>query len=221
MIKQISIVNRSGHTLRGVLNLPDTCSDGSKVPVIMHLHGFGGNKCGYKNLHVQQARAIEKSGVAFVRFDFYGNGESDGEFEDMTFNSLMEDTEDIFQNVFLKYVLHSAAFESPEHEKAWIIRVTVNECKDLLKSFFRSRSVSLETVMEQAAPMQEDRREVLEAVLTLPQKYREVIYLHYYEGYTAPEISRILGKNVNSVYTLLTRSKKMLYEKLGGDQDAQ
>lgn len=132
-----------------------------------------------------------------------------------------EDTEDIFQNVFLKYVLHSAAFESPEHEKAWIIRVTVNECKDLLKSFFRSRSVSLETVMEQAAPMQEDRREVLEAVLTLPQKYREVIYLHYYEGYTAPEISRILGKNVNSVYTLLTRSKKMLYEKLGGDQDAQ
>ena len=96
MIKQISIVNRSGHTLRGVLNLPDTCSEGSKVPVIMHLHGFGGNKCGYKNLHVQQARTAEKNGVAYVRFDFYGNGESDGEFENMTFTGLLEDAEDIF-----------------------------------------------------------------------------------------------------------------------------
>lgn len=131
-----------------------------------------------------------------------------------------EDAEDIFQNVFLKYALTSAAFESPEHEKAWILRVTVNECKDLLKSFFRSRSVSLETVMEQAASMEEDHREVLEAVLSLPQKYREVVYLHYYEGYTAPEIGRILGKNSNSVYTLLTRSKNLLREKLGGDVDA-
>ena len=96
MIKQISIVNRSGHTLRGILNLPDTCLEGGKVPVIMNLHGFGGNKCGYKNLHVQQARAVEKQGAAFVRFDFYGNGESDGEFSDMTFDGLLEDAEDMF-----------------------------------------------------------------------------------------------------------------------------
>ena len=96
MIKQISITNRSGHTLRGILNLPDACLEGGKAPVVMNLHGFGGNKCGYKNLHVQQARALEKNGVAFVRFDFYGNGESDGEFEDMTFTGLMEDAEDIF-----------------------------------------------------------------------------------------------------------------------------
>ncbi len=96
MIKQISIVNRSGHTLRGILNLPDACLEGGKVPAVMNLHGFGGNKCGYKNLHVQQARALEANGVAFVRFDFYGNGESDGEFENMTFTSLMEDAEDIY-----------------------------------------------------------------------------------------------------------------------------
>lgn len=67
--------------------------------------------------------------------------------------------------------------------------------------------------------MREDHREVLEAVLSLPQKYREVVYLHYYEGYTAPEISQILGKKVNTIYTLLTRSKQMLREKLGGDED--
>ena len=98
MIKQISLENRSGHTLRGILNLPDCCvEDGTvKVPVLMNLHGFGGNKSGYKNLHTQQARVLEANGIACVRFDFYGNGESDGEFEDMTFTGLLEDAEDIY-----------------------------------------------------------------------------------------------------------------------------
>ena len=54
-------------------------------------------------------------------------------------------------------------------------------------------------------------------MLSLPQKYRDVIYLHYYEDYTAPKISKILGKNTNTVYTLLTRSKALLKEKLGGE----
>ena len=128
------------------------------------------------------------------------------------------DSEDIFQTVFLKYALSSAAFESDEHEKAWLIRVTINACKDLLKSFFRSRTLSIDQLIEQAAELPPDNREVLEAVLSLPAKYRDVVYLHYYENYTAPQISRILGKNVNTVYTLLTRSKKKLKEKLGGDE---
>ena len=127
------------------------------------------------------------------------------------------DTEDIFQTVFLKYVLSSVSFENDEHEKAWFIRVTMNACKDLLKSFFRSRTVSLDEIMEQPAQLPQDNREVLEAVLSLPQKYREVVYLYYFEEYTALQISRILGKNVNTIYTLLTRSRKMLREKLGGD----
>lgn len=129
------------------------------------------------------------------------------------------DTEDIFQTVFLKYALSSVLFESTEHEKAWILRVTVNACKDLLKSFFRSRTVSLDDIMEQPAVMPQDHREVLEAVLSLPVKYKDAVYLHYYEGYTAPEISRILGKNVNTVYTILNRSKQLLREKLGGEED--
>ena len=129
------------------------------------------------------------------------------------------DTEDIFQTVFLKYVLSSVSFENEEHEKAWFIRVTINACKDLLKSFFRSRTTSLEELMEQPAPLQPDHREVLEAVLALPKKYRDVVYLHYYEDYTAPEIGAILGRNVNTVYTLLTRSKELLRKRLGGDGD--
>ena len=129
------------------------------------------------------------------------------------------DTEDIFQNIFLKYALSSRSFESPEHEKAWFIRVTINACKDLIKSFFRSRTVSLDQLMEQPGQLLEDHREVLEAVISLPRKYRDVIYLHYYEGYTAPQISEILGKNTNTVYTLLARSKNLLiWHKKAGSQ---
>lgn len=129
------------------------------------------------------------------------------------------DTEDIFQNVFLKYVLSPVVFESPEHEKAWLIRVTLNACKDLVKSFFRSRTVPLEELLEQPAPLSEEHREVLEAVLALPRKYRDAVYLHYYEGYTAAEIGKLLGKNTNTVYTLLTRAREQLRKTLGGDRD--
>lgn len=128
------------------------------------------------------------------------------------------DTEDIFQTVFLKYALSSVEFKSKEHEKAWMIRVTINACKDLLKSFFRKHTVSIDQLIEQPAPIPQNHREVLEAVLSLPKKYKDVVYLHFYEGYTAPQIGEILGKNVNTVYTLLTRAKKILKTKLGGSE---
>ena len=66
--------------------------------------------------------------------------------------------------------------------------------------------------------MPPDHREVLEAVLALPQKYRTVIYLHYYEEYSAPQIGQMLHKNVNTIYTLLSRGRNLLREKLGGDE---
>lgn len=129
------------------------------------------------------------------------------------------DTEDIFQTVFLKYVLHSRLFESEEHEKAWIIRVTVNACKDLLKNVFRSRTVPLDTLIEVPQAQELRHPELLEAVLSLPSKYRDVVYLYYYEGYSAEDISRILKKNVNTVYTLLNRARKILKKELeGGDR---
>lgn len=129
------------------------------------------------------------------------------------------DTEDIFQTVFLKYVLSSVSFENPEHEKAWFIRVTINACRDLLKNFFRSHTVSLDEITEQPSALPPDYRDVWEAVVSLPQKYRDVVYLHYFEGYSAPQISRILGRNVNTIYTLLTRAKQLLRGKLGGDYE--
>ena len=126
------------------------------------------------------------------------------------------DSEDVFQTVFVKYVLSSAVFENDEHEKAWFIRVTINACRDLLRSFFRSRTVPLEELIDLPAE-ESDTKEVLGAVLELPEKYRDVVYLHYFEGYTASEIGQLMKKNVNTVYSLLTRSKKLLREKLGGD----
>lgn len=131
------------------------------------------------------------------------------------------DTEDIFQTVFLKYVLHSEPFESEEHEKAWIIRVTVNACKDLLKNVFRSRTVPLETLVEMPQAQELRHTELLEAVLSLPAKYKDVVYLYYYEGYSSEEISRILKKNVNTVYTLLTRARKILKKVLEGVTDIE
>ena len=128
------------------------------------------------------------------------------------------DTEDIFQTVFMKYVLEPTVFESEDHEKAWLIRVTVNACKDLIKSFFRSHTQPLEDALA-CAEVREDHREVLEAVLALPEKYKDVIYLHYFEGYSAVEISGILKKNENTIYTLLRRAKDLLRDRLGGGQD--
>ena len=120
--------------------------------------------------------------------------------------------------MFLKYALSSVAFEGEEHEKAWLIRVATNACKDLLRDFFRKNTVPLERISEYGEEEKTENWEVLEAVLSLPSKYKNVVYLHYYEGYTAGEISKILGKNVNTVYTYLNRARKLLAEKLGGDR---
>ena len=129
------------------------------------------------------------------------------------------DTEDIFQTVFLRYALHDQPFADEEHEKAWLIRVTLNACKDLMKSVFRRRTVPLDEALPLPAQVPPDHQEVLEAVLSLPRKYREVVYLHYYEGYTAPEIAKLLKRNTNTIYTWLNRAKGMLRESLEGGGD--
>ena len=120
------------------------------------------------------------------------------------------DTEDIFQTVFLKYALHTAPFANGEHEKAWLIRVTLNACKDLLKSVFRSRTVALEAAANLPAPVPQEHQEVLEAVLALPKKYKDVVYLHYYEGYSLREIARLLGVTVPTVKMRLKRGRDAL-----------
>ena len=137
----------------------------------------------------------------------------------MTHMKNMQDTEDIFQEVFLKYVKSDAIFESKEHEKAWFIRVTMNLCKDSLKSFFRKNMLPIDDYVSTFPNITNSNKEVLSAVLSLPDKYRDVIYLYYYEGYAIKEIAQLLHKNVNTIYTLLNRAKPLLKEKIGGDED--
>lgn len=127
------------------------------------------------------------------------------------------DTEDVFQNVYMKYLLYEGSFESSEHEKAWFARVTINACTDWLRALSRRKCVSLDVLSEERAVLDDSSNEVLEAVMKLPEKYRDVIYLFYYEEYTAVEIAKILGKKENTVYTWLSRAKDILREQLGGE----
>jgi RNA polymerase sigma-70 factor (ECF subfamily) len=112
------------------------------------------------------------------------------------------DTEDVFQEVFMKLILCDHDFKSKDHEKAWLIRVTVNACKDVLKSLFRGRTSSIEELMDEPSYQESNTYELLDAVLRLPENYRVVVYLHYYEGYSTPEIASILKKKENTVYSL-------------------
>jgi len=127
------------------------------------------------------------------------------------------DVEDVFQDVFLKYILHESCFENDSHEKAWIIRVTINRCKDLLKNFFRRKVQSIEYIDVEPFYFQEEDSTVLNAVLRLPETYKNVIYLFYFEGYTAMEIARLMGRKENTIYTWLARAKLNLKKELGGE----
>ena len=127
-----------------------------------------------------------------------------------------EDAADIEQDVFPKLLSGGMEYESEEHMKAWLIRVTVNACRDLLKSFSRKNTVSIEDLRDYMQDITPEKYAVMEAVRSLPKPYRDVIYLHFYEGYTAPEIAGILNRNPNTVYTHLRKGKDLLKELLGG-----
>ncbi len=129
----------------------------------------------------------------------------------------LQDTEDVFQDVYLKYLLYEGSFESGEHEKAWFIRVTINACTDWLRKLSHRKWLPLEILAEESEIQDSSSEEILEAVLQLPEKYKNVIYLFYYEEYTAVEIAKILGKKENTIYTWLSRAKGILRERLGGE----
>lgn len=123
------------------------------------------------------------------------------------------DVDDVFQEVFLQYFLNIEKIKDEEHKKAWLCRVTFNKCNDLSKSFWRKKVVSLDQV---EVPFEsEQQSELIKAVFKLRGDYKDIIYMHYYEGYTIPEIAEILNKNINSVYSLLRRAKAKLKKELG------
>ncbi|MDW7657165.1 MAG: sigma-70 family RNA polymerase sigma factor [Bacillota bacterium] len=127
------------------------------------------------------------------------------------------DVEDVFQDVFLKYMQRQEPFDNEEHEKAWLIRVAVNSCKDLRKSFWHSRMGPLDENLAAQIPV--ESHELLDAVLKLPTSERTAIYLFYYEGYSVPEIAKMLRQKPNTIYSHLHRARHRLGEHLGGVAD--
>ena len=125
------------------------------------------------------------------------------------------DAQDICQEVLMKRLACEKAFDSSEHEKAWILRVTINHCKDFLKSAWQQRTCSLENCLQMAAP-EMPTGEITAAVEQLPAKYRTVIYLFYFENYSAQEIGEIMGAPTATVHTWLARGRQKLKKILGG-----
>lgn len=133
-----------------------------------------------------------------------------------TYLKSTQDGEDICQGVLLKLLAEDRVFQSREHEKAWVVRTAINACKDELRAF-RRKAVPLEEIPEAPAP-EPPRSDVLEAVAALPGKYREAIYLFYYEGYSAKEIATLTGRSEAAVSAHLSRGRKKLRDMLGGGE---
>lgn len=127
----------------------------------------------------------------------------------------IHDAEDIMQNVFMKFIKCDANFESEEHIKAWLIKVTINLSKNLLTSAWFKRTTALEEDI--VVTLREDS-EVYKYVLDLPTKYRTVIHLFYYEDMTTASISEILNIKESTVRSQLHRARNMLKGKIKGDE---
>lgn len=124
------------------------------------------------------------------------------------------DADDVFQEVFLRYVRAAPDFQSEEHRKAWLLRVTVNCCRKVQGSAWRRRTQPLSEQLPAPGP---EAREALDLLDGLPIKYRAVLHLFYYEGYGAEEIGRILGRKTSTVRSQLTRGRALLRDKLKGE----
>lgn len=127
----------------------------------------------------------------------------------------VQDAEDIYQETFIRFIRKQPLFESLEHERAWFIRVTTNLCKNLWKSAWRQKTVSMEGLEEPSIMFEEES--LVETVKRLPGKYRAVVHLFYYEEMSVEEIAEALKLKSSNVRTRLTRARKMLKEWLKED----
>ena len=122
-----------------------------------------------------------------------------------------DDAKDCYQNVFIKLFQKDIEFQNEEHLKAWLIRVCINECRNYIKRFYKF-TIDIEQVI--IADHKKDLT-LLPEVLKLPKKYRNVLYLYYYEGYSIDEISHILQINQNTLKSQLKRGRELLKKKVG------
>ncbi|MBQ4568569.1 MAG: sigma-70 family RNA polymerase sigma factor [Ruminococcus sp.] len=146
-------------------------------------------------------QALEKYGESLMRVAY-------------TYTKNMQDAQDMVQDAFLRYMSSAPQFSSDEHEKAWLIRVTINICKNHLSSAYRRNYAELDENMSVCDTYSSGLAEI---VNSLPEKYRIVIHLFYYEDYTQKQIAKALGITESAVSTRLQRGRKLLKEKIGDD----
>lgn len=125
-----------------------------------------------------------------------------------------EDAEEVVQDAFIQYHLKKLDFQSEEHIRAWLIRVTINKAKNAARTFWRRHRTSLEDTMAALTFDDQESERLFEAVIALPQKYRIVVHLFYYEDYSVHEMAELLSLSESNVKTRLSRARAMLRDTL-------
>lgn len=125
------------------------------------------------------------------------------------------DAEDVAQTVFLKIWEKNPKFHDVNHETAWLLTTTRNLCRDLQKSYYRKHRTAIEDAPEKAVSFASNAdNEIWQALQSLPEKYRVVLYLYYYEGYPLKDLSILLGRGISTLQTRLATGRKLLKEGL-------
>ena len=128
------------------------------------------------------------------------------------------DAEDAVQEAFIRLLERRPVFQDAEHEKAWLIRVTLQRAADIRRKKARANETPLDAAIETCGPDREPETQLLSAVRTLPEKYGAVIHLYYYEGYSVKEIAKLLGLPAPTVGTRLARGRERLRQMLKEDE---
>lgn len=128
------------------------------------------------------------------------------------------DAEDITQDVFIKYMKETKPFQNENHVKAWLLRVAINSSKNLVNSAWHRKNTSIDAADLLYTEL-EETSEVYYAVMKLPEKYRIVVHLYYYEGYSVEEISRMLEAKESTVKSWLRRARGKLKDLLKEEID--
>ncbi len=125
--------------------------------------------------------------------------------------------DDVTQDTFVKYITQGRDYDSQEHLRAWLLRVAVNRARDVNRSFWRRSTVGWEEYMDALPFAEPEDRELFGAVMALPERYRTVIHLFYYEDYSVSEIAEVLRRSEGTVKSQLSRGRKLLKNMLAED----
>ncbi len=130
------------------------------------------------------------------------------------------DTEDAVQDTFVQMIRKGPVFENEEHEKAWLIRTAENVCRNVLRYWWR-RHEDIDDHYDLQSPDHSEADSLMQTVMALPDKYKTVVYLYYYEGYSSAEIAGMLGRPQSTIRNYMTEARRLLKERSGEDFDEE